>query len=159
MGIHGLAQQRSPRRLHAIHAAVCLLCVAATYCLAGCGGSVASVSGTVTLDGKPVEGSRELYGTVNFYRADGSGSPATGMIRESGSYSLITGGTKGLEPGNYKVAITIKEIIPPKEPGGLTGNKRIGPAKYGQPAQSGLTAEVKPGRNTFDFPLTSDPHE
>ncbi len=156
MWTHGLVQQRSPHRLHAFRGAACLLCGVAMYSLVGCGGSEASVSGTVTLDGKPVEGSRELYGTVNFYRADGGGAPATAMIRESGSYSLVTGGAKGLEPGNYKVAVTIKEIIPPKEPGGETGNKRIGPAKYGQPAQSGLTAEVKPGKNTFDFALSSD---
>lgn len=130
--------------------------IVVTMFLLGCGQSESSVSGTVTLDGRPVEGSRELYGTVNFYRADGGGSPATAMIRESGTYSLVTGGKEGLEPGNYKVAITLKEIIPPTAPGGDTRNKRIGPAKYGQPAQSGLTAEVKPGKNTFDFALVSD---
>jgi hypothetical protein len=156
MWIHQLVGQRSPRRRHAVYTTAGLLIVVAVLSLTGCGGSKASVTGTVTLDGKPIQGSRQLYGTVNFYRADGSGAPATGMIRESGHYEVATGGTKGLEPGNYQVAITIKEILPPAEAGGLTGNKRIGPAKYGRPAESGLTAEVTPGRNTIDFALQSD---
>jgi hypothetical protein len=156
MRTDGLVQRHPPRRPHILRAAAGLSYVLAICSLVGCGGSGATVSGIVTLDGKPVEGSRELYGTVNFYRADGSGSPATAMIRESGAYSLVTGGKKGLEPGSYKVAITLKKIIPPAEPGGDTGNKRIGPAKYGQPTESGLTAEVKPGKNTFDFALVSD---
>src|SRR5687767_2815681 len=64
----------------------------------GCGGSAATVNGTVTLDGAPVEGSPDLYGTVSFFREDGSGAPAVGIIGDGGHYDVATGGSKGLEP-------------------------------------------------------------
>src|SRR4051812_33014495 len=73
----------------------------------GCGGSTAKVSGTVTLDGAPVEGSPDLYGTVSFFREGGGGAPAVGIIGSGGRYDLSTGTREGLEPGKYMVGISV----------------------------------------------------
>jgi len=140
-----------------LHPAVAWLLVWA--CITGCNGTSATVSGTVTLDGEPVEGSPELYGTVSFYREDGSGAPAVGIIKSAGSYTLATGSQQRLEPGKYNVAVSVKKIHPPAEPGGLTRPERVSPEKYSKPATSGLAREVKPGNNTFDFALSSQPNE
>ena len=120
----------------------------------GCGSKPATVSGTITLDGHPVEGSRELYGTVSFYPT-GGGAPAIGIIGSGGSYSVETGSQAGLAPGSYRVAVAVKKIHPPATPEGLTRPERISPVKYSKPEQSGFTAEVEPGSNTFDFALDS----
>jgi hypothetical protein len=63
--------------------------------LAGCGGSGASVSGTVTYNGKPVES-----GHINFYPVDGQGSPVGGPI-EGGKYTV-----KNVPPGKHRVNVT-----------------------------------------------------
>jgi hypothetical protein len=131
-----------------------LLLLSAAPSIVGCGSGQASVSGTVTLDGQPVIGSRQLNGTVSFYRESG-GAPAIGIIDESGRYTLKTGGTGGLEPGNYRVGISIRQIIPPANPADMPAGHIISPAKYGDMSQSGLKADVKPGSNTFDFALQS----
>jgi hypothetical protein len=123
--------------------------------VAGCGGSAASVEGTVTLDGQPVEGGPDLYGTVSFFPT-GGGAPAVGIIQSSGSYVVETGSREGLAPGKYAVAVSIKKIHPAATPEGLTRPERISPIKYSKPMESGLTAEVAPGGNTFDFDLVSD---
>jgi hypothetical protein len=135
---------------------VCWTVCLTSVVLSGCGGSNAKVSGTVTLDGKPVEGSPDLYGTVSFYREDGGGAPAVGIIGGGGHYDLATGSSEGLEPGSYRVAVSVKKILPPATPGGLTRPQRISPAKMGKPEESGLRADVKVGGNTFNFDLTSN---
>jgi hypothetical protein len=109
----------------------------------------------VTLDGVAVEGSPDLYGTVSFFREDGGGAPAVGIIGSGGRYEVSTGTRVGLEPGNYMVGISVQKILPPATPGGLTQPKRISPVKMAKPEESGLRAEVKPGGNTFNFDLTS----
>jgi hypothetical protein len=125
--------------------------------LAGCGSRLSTVAGTVTLDGKPIEGSPELYGTVTFHRQEGGGAPAVGIVDEDGQYVLATGSRQGIEPGSYFVGVSVKKIHPPSEPGGLTRPEQVSPRKYANPVTSGLHAEVEPGNNTFDFALSSLP--
>ena len=96
-------------------AASCGLIVALSM-LAGCNDSLADVAGVVTLDGTPVEGSPDLYGTVIFYREDGGWHPAVGIIQEAGRYEIATGTKRGLEPGNYRVGVAVKKILPPTTP-------------------------------------------
>jgi hypothetical protein len=133
--------------------------ILASLVIAGCDNNLASVSGTVTLDGVPVEGSPDLYGTVAFYREDGSGAPAIGIIEGAGQYELATGTKRGLEPGNYMVGVAVKKILPPAEPGGLTQPQRLSDPKYARPEESGFRADVKPGDNTFDFAINSQPRK
>jgi hypothetical protein len=122
----------------------------------GCGSSLATVSGTVTLDGKPVDCSPELYGIVNFYHENGGGVPATGTLNGIGQYTLSSGSHQTIEPGTYLVGVSIKKILPPDVPGGQTRPQQLSPPKYGTPGESGFKAEVKPGSNTFDFALQSN---
>lgn len=142
-------------QLHWVKIALLGVFFAASACfILGCGNGAASVTGTVTLDGMPVEGGPDLYGTVSFFPA-GGGAPAVGIIGSSGKYVVETGAREGLMPGTYAVAVSVKKIHPPVSAEGLTRPERISPVKYSKPTESGLQAEVKAGSNTFDFALVS----
>jgi hypothetical protein len=121
----------------------------------GCGDDLASVNGTVTLDGHPVAGGPQIYGTVSFYRESGGGAPAVALINESGQYSLRTGGRKGIEPGAYLVGIAVKKVIPPTTPGDMPQAQLITPSRYASVTQSGLREAVEPGSNSINFELSS----
>jgi hypothetical protein len=143
------------RRGRTVRFALCLVCVAGISFIVGCDDSKATVSGTVTLDGRPVTGGPRMNGIVTFFRDGGGGAPAVGFIDESGHYSVKTGATTGMEPGSYQVAIAMKKITIPENPNAMPIPTLLTPAKYGNPQKSGLRAEIKPGNNTFDFPLVS----
>lgn len=120
----------------------------------GCGNGLASVSGAVTLDGKAITGA-DKYGTVTFYRDSGGGAPAVGIMDETGHYTLKTGSQDGIEPGKYRVAVAVKKVTPAAQRDSLPTAKLITPEKYSSTQQSGFLHEVKPGRNTIDFALSS----
>lgn len=156
-----------------------ILAVGVLLGLDGCGSGrpkTVRVTGTVTLDGKPIEGAN-----VTFYPETGeqpstgtspkdkkalTGSrPATGTTDKEGQFTLKTFEEgDGALPGHYKVAIIKKEVtgfLADKD--GLSGGiapegvkeKWIIPQKYSDPKTSGLTAEVKPGMTPLEFKLTS----
>lgn len=81
------------------------LAVLALVSLAGCGESnppTFPVSGTVTLDGKPVEGAAVLF--IPF---DGTGQAASARSDASGNYKLTTfTADDGAMAGNYKIKVT-----------------------------------------------------
>jgi hypothetical protein len=117
-------------------------------CLVGCGGpdhpDVGRVSGVITLDGQPLP-----EATVMFQPTEGRASIAT--TDAAGKYSLLyLDGVPGARLGQHKVIIRT-EI--PGEDGQPPIAKEKLPKKYH--AQTELTAEVKPGSNTFDFKLES----
>jgi hypothetical protein len=119
----------------------------------GCGNGLSAVSGTVTLDGQPV-GGPGIFGTVTFSRASG-GATGVGTIDQSGHYEIQTGSRNGVEPGAYSVAVSVKRVEPPANRDALPKATAISPEKYASAAQSGLRADVKPGRNSIDFALSS----
>lgn len=121
----------------------------------GCSDGLATVSGTITLDGQPIAGGPRMYGTVNFYPESGSGVPAVGIIDGSGRYELKSGSRDGVEPGAYLVGIAVKKITMPTTPEGMPQPTLITPKKYASVTESGLREEVKPGSNLFDFALSS----
>ena len=118
--------------------------------ITGCSGGMGKVTGQVNLDGTPLP-----TGDISFL-PDGPGTPVTGRIA-SGNYSLKLGTDTGIPPGKYKVAIVAVEAQPvtPGQP--ELPPKLLTPAKYNNVATSGLTAEVKPGSNSFKFDLVSTP--
>jgi hypothetical protein len=132
-------------------ASVCALCLA----LSGCGNGLAQVSGLVTLDGEPLHGGDNVRATVIFQPASGKGSPAVGILDENGEYRLSTGSQDGIEPGEYVVTCSAAELVPPKNPGGTPGGRRLTDAKYNSAKTSGLSFTVLPGKNNFDIPLES----
>ena len=124
--------------------------------LTGCGSGRSSVSGTLTLDGKPLAGSENVQVTIIFYPESGIGAPAAAMADQDGRYAVSTGSQAGLAPGNYAVALSATEYGTTNTAGGMPAKRVLTPARYANPKQSGLRAEVQPGRNTFDFDLQSD---
>jgi hypothetical protein len=124
--------------------------VAIAMCLVsgGCGRSdlpeLGYVTGTVKLDGKP------LPNVMVQFHSDAGGRPGTGMTDSEGNYELVyTTGAKGTKVGPSRVELTT--VWPEGEP--PPGQKEQIPAKYN--SASMLKEDVKPGRNTFDFDLTS----
>jgi hypothetical protein len=70
--------------------------------LSGCGAKPVKVTGTVTLNGQPVEGA-----TVQFVPVNDGGRPAVGTTGADGGFSLTTiENHDGAMPGEYKVVIT-----------------------------------------------------
>jgi hypothetical protein len=129
-------------------------CLSLTAALAGCGGSAASVNGKLTLDGEPLAGSNRVRVTIMFYPQAG-GVPAAALADEQGRYSLSTGSRVGLAPGDYVVVVAATESEAPAYASTEPRKRVITPARYADPKKSMLSAKVKPGRNTFDFDLTS----
>ena len=118
-------------------------------------------TGTVNYKGQPVEGATVLLSP------EGPGQAATATTDASGQFKL---GTKeagdGAVPGKYKVLISKTETPPQEEipeddprygqaiP--EVTSKELLPAKYKNPAKSGLMVEVKDGEDNVlpPFELT-----
>jgi hypothetical protein len=87
--------------------AAAVLALAAVAGLAGCGkdGSYATVSGTVTQDGTPLDGGKvTFYSTVE---VDGKRTAYGAQTDSSGKYLIVAVGKEpGIPPGLYKVTIT-----------------------------------------------------
>ena len=139
----------------------------------GCGGSkwpkTYKSSGTVTLDGTPVE-----RATITFYPLDGQ-KPANATTDANGAFELTSfNAGDGATPGSFAVAIqkfpAIEiEAVPGGVPFDESNNTDEGPApgsekdaeselpeKYGNREESGLSATVATdGENVFNFELTS----
>jgi hypothetical protein len=138
-------------------AAAWQLCLAIllSITMSGCGNGLSSVSGRITLDGKPLAGSKSVRVMIMFYPESGTGAPAAAIADESGDYVVSTGSQSGLAPGNYVVTLSATEFTPAADPRGMPTKRVLTPARYANPKESGLRAEVQPGRNTFDFKLHS----
>lgn len=88
-----------------------------------------------------------------FQPVAGSGASAVGIVDENGQYQLSTGSEEGIQPGEYIVTCSASELIPPKDPAGTPGGRRITDAKYNSAATSELRFTVHPGKNRFDITL------
>lgn len=140
-----------------------VMCAAALFVVPGCGGvsdqpELGQVTGSVTLNGKPLSGVAVVFQPE-------SGRPARGMTDANGKYELTyIRQTKGTKVGPNRVEIA------PSEDGEAAETENEGsestpvakPSKSGKPTipsryntQSELKAEVKAGKNTFDFELKS----
>ena len=116
----------------------------------------ATVTGTITIDGKSLPEGENITGTVMFYPTAG-GAAAFGDVTSGGAYRVTTGSTTGLEPGEYKVTVSVVEMDPPP-PGGYQnapGQKLITPARYDDRDRTDITVEVTAGKNLIDLPLES----
>jgi hypothetical protein len=141
----------------------------------GCGGGsgvgAVKATGTVTLDGTPVEGA-----TVTFV-PKGEGRVATGITDAEGKFAMKTvEAGDGAVPGSYDVIVSKLAVVSgsaaasqEEEMARLEDMSKKGelravqtptanqlPNKYSVKGQSGLTAEVAEGSdNDFVFALTS----
>jgi hypothetical protein len=147
-----------PRRMSAPQCVATLMfCLTA---LAGCSGvksgpATVEVTGTVTINGSPVDEAIVLF-TPEIGASDGRlASQAT--TDSEGRFKLTThvGGGKfksGIVPGKYEVAITKLDPAAVKNP--FSPPKNLLPPKYADPKTSQLKAQVAAGQtNHFQFPL------
>lgn len=141
---------------------------AASIWVMGCGGKPAGpevipVSGTVTLDGKPLADAR-----VTFYPQVPKVNPSIGMTNAEGKYQLSHGAARGAVPGSYKVIVE-HYVMPDGKPFKqdqegmdieqmkMQGKVAPGvPAQYSDVNQSPLKGEVTKGKtNVIDLALVA----
>lgn len=107
------------------------------------------VSGTITLDGKPLAGATILFNPIESEFAISETRSiqtrsSTGVTDEDGRYELIyMEGVPGAVVGEHRVSISK-----------LDGARELAPSAYGPYSVERRTVEA--GSNTIDFPLTSD---
>jgi hypothetical protein len=119
----------------------------ACFALQGCGDAgpkTYPVSGTVSLDGRPLE-----EGDIYFYPLDPNISADAGKI-QAGQFAFRT------KAGKKRVEIRASRVVPGKKtPMGGPMRTEFLPARYN--TQTTLAAEVlAQGENRFEFPLESD---
>jgi hypothetical protein len=134
-----------------------VIAILGIFVLSGCGAGdgyaelgLVEVTGTVTLDDKPLAGAN-----VSFESADKRS--ATGKTDAAGKYSLMYDSqTRGTTPGPKIVRITTAEV---GEGGGAAEGsaaaKESIPPRYNR--QSELTADVSASNKIFNFDLKSAP--
>jgi hypothetical protein len=132
---------------------ICLLlaCTAG----AGCGGRGYDgdqrfpLSGTVTVDGEPME-----YGVIAFI-PDGEEARVSGSPIRNGTYSIPE--EKGANAGSYRVEIHWNKLTGKRIRNPLDATEMIDEMEEGLPPRyhknSELTAEVSAEQTTFDFDL------
>ena len=128
--------------------------------ISGCGGNsdLGSVTGTVTVDGEPIN-----YAFVTFMPTTGRAS--IGNTDSNGVYKLIyVIGQEGALIGNHKVIITTAVKKEPayneggndnKDPVRIKGRKELLPKENCDRNHTELTATVESGNNEINFDLTS----
>ena len=134
--------------------------------MAGCGSGVrpiagsVGVSGTVTLNGQPLE-----QGMVRFApESGGKAQPATGQIKNGKFTMLTTASSPGVVVGKYKVSIiSNKPFAPaalkpgtPPDPKAKFEPESLIPTKYNDIKTSGLEADVTAAVASLTFALRSE---
>jgi hypothetical protein len=130
------------------------LLLLAVFLALGCGGSrTASVTGKITLDGKPLKNGRVNFqptgdtvntGVGSFGRTDANGVYTLTLIDESTAGAII---------GKHRVTISAFDKEPDPNDDRQRGPQDRVPRKYN--IASELTFDVKPGANTANFDLTT----
>ena len=116
--------------------------------LLGCGPSVGTVTGEVTIDGKPMES-----GVISFVPADSNGEPVTVDVK-GGKYSLeAVAGEKKVQISAPVIVGKQKEYDGPDAPLMEITQESL-PPKYHSATE--LTFEVKPGSNTKNWQLSTE---
>jgi hypothetical protein len=140
-----------------------VLSVAWLLVAAGCGSKGPNlppqypVSGSITIDGKPLAGA----GIMFLPRGETRGTGAFGMADAAGKYSLKTDhGGPGAPEGEY--AVTISKVVNrdgtpyvPKPDVAEAGERETMPGIYSDSMKTVLTAKVPQGGDTINFELKS----
>ncbi len=130
------------------------LSIATILFVTGCGSSgpqLGVVTGTVTLDGKPVPGA-----LVTFVSKEPNGTSSYGKTDDTGKYQLeFTTERLGAMLGSHDVTIVTNRASQSDEPDtGTVAKIEFVPIPKHY-ARGALTAEVKAGSNVRDFALTT----
>jgi hypothetical protein len=129
---------------------VAMLCVVATI---GCGPPKTIVTGTVTLDGQPLE-----RASVEFFPRDGKGRTAGGFTDPAGRYRVeVSPGEMGATVSLIKVVRQDRRQASEDNPDGNVMEEII-PRRFSDRGKTELTVTSAAGKTTTaDFALTSDP--
>jgi hypothetical protein len=93
-----------------------IVAVVAAAGLSGCGGGgpkLVAVTGTVTLNGKPLEGAEVVFLPDV---SNPNGLPGNDVTGPAGNYKVMTQGRSGLVPGKYKVVVKKSTVDVSKVP-------------------------------------------
>lgn len=143
-----------------------LLAVICVLVAAGCGSrgpKLGEVTGTVTLDGQPLENVIVTFSPV------AGGAASTGVTDSQGRYQLVSQLGRGALIGQHRISVrsqpptqatagSVSSDDPSYQYGGEDSSRapvfveKI-PPRYN--TQTELMREVKPGRNVIDLQLTS----
>lgn len=129
----------------------CLMAMAAL--LAGCGGggfAVAPVKGTVTCNGKAVEGGSVTLRPieVDTIKNELKGKPASGQVNPDGTFVLSTYGTNdGAVVGKHAVSFF------PVVEAAKSYNDKPAPSPYAGMVPKDKQIEIKPGKNEVTIEL------
>ena len=116
---------------------------------------LAPVTGTVTLDGKPLAAA-----TVTYFPTDPKGHGASGVTDGEGKYELThSSGQKGAVKGDYRVVVSLLLAPdgspiggdPTKSPTGATVGRESLPPRFSSPQETTLKASVPEAGGTQDF--------
>ena len=116
----------------------------------GCGSDLVTVTGTVTLDGVPLEDA-----FVEYTPQEPGGSVSYGRTDANGKYEMMFSlSEKGAVPGDNVVRITTADVGDE----GVAGPKERVPKRYNE--ESELQADVVAGKaNEINFDLTTEDAE
>ncbi len=125
--------------------------IAVTACFLGCGDgrpALVPVTGTVTFDGKPIQGAEVMFMVKG-------GRPSRGETDAEGRFALSTFEEgDGCAPGAAQVVVQKQSFHYNQQGEGIT--TFIIPQRYGIPGRSGLDVEViAGGENDFSLELRS----
>ena len=133
---------------------VWILAFSSVFFASGCGQSgpqLGDVTGTVTLDSKPVPGA-----LVTFISKEADGTSSYGKTESNGKYKLEFSTERfGAMLGSHDVVITTKRVSAEEAPDTGTVEKTEFIAIPKHYARGALTAEVKSGSNVCDFALVT----
>ena len=128
--------------------------------LLGCGadpaGKLHPVDGSISVDGKPL-----TLGSISFRPMKEKGNTNTydpaAEIEEDGTYSIATQGKPGAPAGWWKVVVSARDPIDPKDP--YKPTKSYVAAKYEIPEKTELVVEVREDApaGAYDLKLTGRP--
>lgn len=140
---------------------LCLPAILLVLTLPGCGSDgpeMATVSGTVTLDGTPVEGAGVVFTPQAGGRAVNASTDASGKFSLEalvGPNVVAVTKTRPVGGGSTAPAGNLAEGESPQDMGEETKLEYIVPMKYGIPTTSGLKVEVARGMDPVALELQS----
>jgi hypothetical protein len=131
------------QRSNPVGRSLLVLAVLAAFAASGCGRGTGSISGEIKYNGQLLP-----IGDIAFLSQEGDQQVRHADIID-GKYSIPS-----IQAGQAKVVVTTWQPQPRKgSPPSSVPKAILIPKRYGDPAQSGLTYEVKRGSQTSDFDL------
>jgi len=138
----------------------CWLLCAALMAVPGCGETqkFATVTGVVTLNGKPLKGATVTFQPIAAQGSIEAADSSIGKTNDQGEYSLTTSrNVPGAAVGKHRVRISLlsqqRGDSDERPPRGGWPVKELVPARYN--GETTLEIDVVPGQNKADWPLKS----